>query len=63
MSTCPFCNEPVSVERSRYRVTLEIEDRTRSTQQITGDETPIERYCVDRQVCLDCWTDLYDDLS
>ena len=51
------------MEREQYRVTLEIEDRTRSTQQITGDETPVERYCVDQQVCLDCWTRLHDDLS
>ena len=28
-----------------------------------ADETQVERYCVDQEVCVDCWDDLRDRLS
>ncbi len=63
MNSCPLCEESVSAERPRHRVVLEIEDTTRSTKQFMGDETDVKRYCVDRQVCSDCWHDLRETLS
>ena len=63
MAACPLCGEAVSEERPRHRVTLEIEDTTRSTKQFMGDEAEVKRYCVDRQVCPGCWDDLRTKLS
>ncbi|EMA54240.1 MULTISPECIES: hypothetical protein [Halococcus] len=63
MAACPLCGAGVSEERPRHCVTLEIEDTTRSTKQFMGDEADIKRYCVDRQVCPDCWDDLRTKLS
>ncbi len=63
MTACPVCDESVSEERPRHRVTLEIEDTTRSTKQFMGNEAEVKRYCIDRQLCPDCWDDLRTDLS
>lgn len=63
MNSCPLCEKSLSAERPRHRVVLEIEDETRSTKQFMGDETDIKRYCVDRQLCPDCWEDLRGTLS
>ena len=57
MAACPLCGESVAKERPRHRISLEIEDTTRSTKQFMGDEADVKRYCIDRQVCLDCWED------
>jgi hypothetical protein len=63
MNSCPLCGGSVSEERPRHRIVLEIEDTTRSTKQLMGDETDIKRYCVNQQVCPDCWEDLRETLS
>lgn len=63
MNPCPMCEEPLSEERPRHRVVLEIEDVTRSTKQFMGNETGVKRYCVDQQLCSDCWQDLRKTLS
>ena len=58
MDSCPLCDTAVSSERPRYRVELEIEDTTRSTQQYMGGETNIKRVSTESQLCYDCWDDL-----
>ena len=63
MNSCPLCGESVPDGRPRYRVTLEIEDTTRSAKQFSGGETDVSRYCVDQPVCRDCWDDLRKRLS
>ena len=63
MNACPLCDESVPEDRPRYRISLEIEDMTRSTQQFSGGDAEVSRYCVDRQVCQDCWDDLRRQLS
>ena len=63
MNSCPLCDESLSADRPRHRVVLEIEDMTRSTKQFMGDETGVKRYCVDQQLCGDCWGDLHETLS
>lgn len=62
MAACPLCDASISEERPRHRISLEIEDTTRS-QQFMGDETDVKRYCVDRQVCPDCWEDYRANLN
>lgn len=63
MKPCPLCEEPLPDGRPRHRIVLEVEDTTRSSKQITAEETQIRRYCVDQQVCPDCWNDLKTELS
>lgn len=63
MPACPLCGETVSEERPRYQISLEVEDTTRSTQQYMNDEAKVKRYCIDRQVCSDCWEDYRMKLS
>ena len=63
MPACPLCGESVSEERPRHRISLELEDTTRSTQQYMGEEAEVKRYCIDRQVCPDCWEDYRMKLS
>lgn len=58
-----MCEESLSGDRPRHQVVLEIEDVTRSTKHFMGDEADVKRYCVDRQVCNDCWQDLFMTLS
>lgn len=63
MKPCPLCNKSISREQPQHRLVLEIEDMTRSTKQFMGDETEVKRYCVDQQICYDCWEDLRGTLS
>ncbi len=63
MDTCPICDGSLASERPRHRVILEVEDRTRSVSQITTDETPIRRLCVNRRVCIECWMSIEERLS
>lgn len=63
MDKCPLCDESFPEDRPRHRIVLEVEDTTRSSKQIMADETQVERYCVDQEVCVDCWDDLRDRLS
>lgn len=63
MNSCPVCGKPVSEERPRYRILLAIEGMTRSTKQISSDETATTQYCTERQVCAECWEDLRERLS
>jgi len=63
MNSCPLCGESLPGDRPRHRVNIEIEDTTRSATQFNDSETEVSRYCVDRQVCHDCWDDLRKRLS
>ncbi len=63
MSECPLCDEPVSAERPRHKVVLRVEDRTRPAKQITAEETEVDRYCLNQQVCSDCWENLLKKVS
>ena len=58
MSDCPICDTPLSEERPRYCAILEAEDTTRSAE--AGEVT---RGHVRRQLCHDCWEDLYGSLT
>lgn len=62
MDSCPICDAPVSTERPRYQVVLEVEDTTRSTQ-FMEDETNVRRFSTEKQLCHDCWDDLRVKLS
>lgn len=63
MNTCPLCGIVVDNTSSTYQIILSIEDVTRSTKQFMGDESPVTRLAVNRQLCADCWDDLYDTLD
>lgn len=63
MSTCPLCETPIGDVSDEYRIILEIEDITRSTKQFMGNESAVTRLFANRQLCTDCWDDLFDTLT
>lgn len=63
MNACPTCERAIPEDLPQHRVVLEIEDKTRSTTQLAGTETPFERYCLNGEICPKCWEDLRKRLS
>ena len=61
MSDCPICGVPLSEERPRYCAVLETNGATRSAATgADGDESDTG---IRRQLCPDCWEDLYGSLT
>lgn len=63
MSTCAACGDSLPADRPARYLTLEIEDRTRSTRQFMGDETNVKRLCLNRELCDNCWEEYSAMLS
>lgn len=63
MGSCSVCGEAVTDERPNYMVVLEAEDVARSAESAEASTSPTMEYCLDRQLCVDCWQDLYERLS
>lgn len=63
MSTCPICGASLTEERPRYCAILETGGTTRSVAAEADDSEDNITGRIHRQLCPDCWEDLYGSLT